>query len=155
MLSMNSIVGSPASKADLTSPAALPGVSLFRLYTLRACYFVMAVGLGIYIWPIVVHHTDDLALTQGIRFALLAGLGATAALGVRYPLGMLPLLLFEFVWKAIYLVAFALPLYAAHQINDATAENIAACLTVVIFIPLVPWRYVWARYVLAQGDRWK
>ncbi len=103
----------------------------------------------------VIVHTNELATAQGIRYALEAGLGATAALGLRYPLQMLPLLLFELVWKAIYLLAFALPLHTAHQINAATAEDIKACLMVVIFIPLIPWRYVWARYVRTPGDRWK
>lgn len=152
---MNSIAGSPVSNAGSKSEALLPEVSLFRLYTLRVCYLLMAVGLGIYIWPIVLFHTNELATAQGVRFALEAGLGATAVLGVRYPVQMLPVLLFELAWKAIYLIAFALPLYRAHQINDATAENISACLLVVIFLPLIPWRYVWARYALMPGDRWK
>jgi hypothetical protein len=152
---MSSIVGSAASNVDSRSAVSLPPVSLVRLYTLRACYLIMAVGLAIYIWPIVIFHTSELATAQGIRFALLAGLGATAVLGLRYPVQMLPLLLFEFVWKCIYLIAFALPLYTAHQINHATAENISACMMVVILIPLIPWRYVWARYVLLRGDRWK
>jgi hypothetical protein len=91
----------------------------------------------------------------GIQVALLAGLGLTAALGLRYPLKMLPILLFELTWKAIYLMAFALPLWSAHEINDATAEDIKAVLMVVILIPLIPWRYVFAHYVLKHGDRWK
>jgi hypothetical protein len=130
-------------------------VSLFRLYTLRVAYFVMAAGLGVYYWPAVVHHTNEFAATEGIQFALLAGLGATAALGLRYPVQMVPLLLFEMTWKAIYLVAFALPLWSAHQINAAVAEDIRAVLMVVIFIPLIPWRYVFAQYLLKRGDRWK
>jgi len=28
-------------------------------------------------------------------------------------------------------------------------------LMVVILIPLIPWRYVFAHYVLKHGDRWK
>jgi hypothetical protein len=87
--------------------------------------------------------------------ALLAGLGLTAALGLRYPVQMLPILLFELTWKAVYLLAFALPLWSAHQINAATAEDIKAVLMVVIFFPLVPWRYVLAHYALKHGDRWK
>lgn len=85
---------------------------------------------------------------------MLAGLGATAALGFRYPVKMLPLLLFELVWKAIYLIAFAAPFWAAHQINAAVAENIRAVLMVLIFLPLIPWRYVFVNYVLNRGDRW-
>ena len=139
----------------MASSATIPDVSLFRLYALRAAYLLMAVGLGMYIWPVVIHHTNELAATEGVRFGLLAGLGATAVLGLRYPLQMLPLLLFELVWKAIYLIAFAMPLWSADQINAVVSEDIKACLMVVIFIPLIPWRYVFAHYVLKHGDRWK
>jgi hypothetical protein len=152
---MSSVVGSSVLSDGVASRVTLSEVSLFRLYTLRAAYLVMAAGLGMYIWPAVIHHTNEFAATEGIRFALLAGLGATAALGLRYPVKMLPLLLFELVWKAIYLIAFALPLWSAHQINAATAEDIKAVLMVVIFIPLIPWRYVFGNYVLKRGDRWK
>jgi hypothetical protein len=152
---MNSVVGSSVPSDELTSRTTILEVSLFRLYMLRAAYLVMAVGLGVYIWPAVIHHTNEFAATQGVRFALLAGLGATAALGLRYPVQMLPVLLFELIWKAIYLIAFALPLWSAHQINAATAEDIKAVLMVVIFIPLIPWRYAFRHYVLKHGDRWK
>ncbi|MGC9995397.1 MAG: hypothetical protein ABSE79_08740 [Terriglobia bacterium] len=152
---MNSVAGSSIPSDEVTSRAALCEVSLFRLYTLRAAYLVMAAGLAVYIWPAVIHHTNDFAVAQGVRVALLAGLGATAALGLRYPVQMLPVMLFEMVWKAIYLTAFALPLWSAHQISAAVAEDIKAVLMVVIFIPLIPWHYVFAHYVLKHGDRWK
>jgi len=152
---MNSTVGSAAPSGDLASSTTTPEVSLFRLYTLRVAYFVMAAGLGVYIWPLVIHHTNELAITKGAQLALLAGLGATAALGLRYPVKMVPILLFEMVWKAIYLIAFALPLWSARQINEAVAEDIKAVLMVVIFIPLIPWRYLFAQYVMKRGDRWK
>jgi len=151
---MNSVAVSINS--DHVSPrTSMPELSLLRLYTLRAAYFVMAAGLGAFIWPDVIHHTSHFAMTKGIQCALLAGLGATSALGLRYPVQMLPILLFEFTWKAIYLAAFALPLWSAHQIDAATAEDIQAVLMVVILIPLIPWRYVFAHYVLRRGDRWK
>jgi hypothetical protein len=132
-----------------------PDVSLVRLYTLRVAYLILAAGLGVYIWPTVIDHTSELAVTSGVRYGLLSGLGATAVLGLRYPVAMVPLLLFELIWKTIYLIAFAWPLWSAHQITAAVAEDIKACLMVVIFVPLIPWRYVFARYVVQTGDRWK
>jgi hypothetical protein len=152
---MKSVDGSPVPASGVTSRATISEFSLFRLYALRAAYLLMAVGLGVVIWPVVIHHTNQLAATRGAQFSLLAGLGAMAALGVRYPVRMLPLLLFELAWKAIYLIAFALPLWFAHQITAAVAEDIQACLMAVIFIPIIPWRYVFTHYVLKQGDRWK
>jgi hypothetical protein len=143
------------TSVDASPEVALPELPLYRLYTLRVAYFVMAAGLGAVIWPAVLHHTSAFAITAGIRVALLAGLGATAALGLRYPVQMLPILLFELTWKAIYLLAFALPLWSAHQLTAGVEEDIRAVLIVVLFIPLIPWRYVFARYVLKHGDRWK
>jgi hypothetical protein len=152
---MNPAVESTISSGAVASRIAVPEVSLFRLYTLRVAYFILAAGLGTFIWPVVIHHSNELAATQGVQFALLAGLGATAVLGLRYPLQMLPLLLFELIWKTIYLVAFALPMWRANQVTSAMAEDIKACLMVVIFLPLIPWRYVFANYVMKRGERWK
>jgi hypothetical protein len=152
---MPSIVGTTKVSSDSALRDAKPEVSLFRLYTLRVCYFILAAGLGTYYWPSVIQHTNQFAATEGISFALLAGLGLTAVLGLRYPLQMVPLLLFELTWKAIYLVAFALPLWRAHQIDAAVAADIQAVSMVVIFVPLIPWRYVFAQYLVKRGDRWR
>ncbi len=152
---MNSLVRSAVPLGTVASRSTVPEISLFRLYTLRVAYLVLALGLGAYIWPVVIQHTNQLAAAKGIQFSLLAGLGATAALGLRYPVQMLPLLLFELVWKAIYLTAFALPSWSTHQITAAMEEDISACLMVVIFLPLIPWRYVFANYLMKHGDRWR
>jgi len=92
---MSSAVVSPVPSGDARSRVAASEVSLFRLYTLRVCYLILALSLGAYIWPVVFSHTNDVAIAAGVRLALLAGLGATAALGIRYPFRRLPLLLFE------------------------------------------------------------
>jgi hypothetical protein len=131
------------------------GHSLVRLYMLRLCYLVMAVGLGAVYWPSVIVHSSELATEKGLLYSLLAGLGAMAALGFRYPVKMLPVLLFEIVWKAIYLIFFALPMWRAHQINDAAAADIFAVSLVVIFLPMVPWRYALKEFLLAKSERWK
>jgi len=151
---MNPVVGSSVP-ANVITPPTIHEVSLFRLYSLRVAYLIMSAGIGVFYWPNVIHHTNEFAATRGIQFALLGGLGLTAALGLRYPLKMLPILLFELTWKAIYLIAFALPLWSSHQISEGTAEDIKSVLMVVIFIPLIPWRYVFRHYVLTHGDRWK
>jgi hypothetical protein len=129
-------------------------VPLWRLYTLRVCYLILAGGLGLYIWPSVITHTPEFAASEGVRFSLLAGLGATALLGFRYPIKMIPLLLFELIWKMIYLASFALPLWRTHQIPGSMMADITAVMMVVVFLPLIPWGYVWREYVLERGQRW-
>jgi len=136
-------------------PSTPAELSLFRLYTLRVAYLIMAGGLGVFIWPSVIRHSNNFAIAHGAEVAMLAGLGAVAALGLRYPVQMLPVLVFEVVWKAIYLIAFAYPVWSAHQVTAAMAEDIKAVSMVVILLPLIPWRYVFVNYVIKSGDRWK
>jgi hypothetical protein len=78
-----------------------------------------------------------------------------AALGLRYPVQMLAVLLFEVTWKAIYLIAFAYPAWSGHQITPAMAEEITAVSMVVILLPLIPWGYVFTHYVVRRGERWR
>ena len=131
-------------------------VSTFRLYLLRATYLLIVVGLGSMIWPGVIHHTDAWALRYGDEASLLAGVSVLALLGIRYPLKMLPLLLFELTWKTIWLIAIALPLWSAGQVDADTQETIKACLMGVVLMPIViPWPYVWANFVKQPADRWK
>jgi hypothetical protein len=147
----------PTGRVDNQTPrAAASELSLLRLYLLRAGYLFIAAGMGSQVWPIAISHTNELANVHGARFAMLAGLSTVALLGLRYPVKMLPLLLFEVAWKLIYLVAFALPLWSAHDISEATASNISAVFWgVLIVIPMIPWRYVLAQYAMKTGDRWK
>lgn len=147
--------GPAVQNLDPDRPSAKSEVSLIRLYALRAGYLLLAVGLGIVVWPRVIHHTNQYAATYGIQVALLAGIGATALVGLRYPLRMLPLLLFEVIWKVIYLTAFALPAWSAHQVSKSMAEDITACLWVVVFIPIIPWGHVFRQYALEPSERWK
>lgn len=130
-------------------------VSTFRLYLLRAMYLLILVGLGFTIWPGILHPPKDLALTRGVVRSLLGGVSLLAALGIRYPLKMLPLLFYEFVWKSIWILAFGLPLWSAHRLDPDSQETLKACLMGVVLVPLVmPWRYVLANYVKLPGDRW-
>ena len=129
-------------------------VSTFRLYLMRAMYLAIFVFLGSTIWPLMFHHRPW-ELMHGVACSLLAALAIVAGMGIRYPLQMLPVLLFELFWKAIWLVAIALPLWSRHQIDPETAETVKACLVGVVLAPLIiPWPYVWANYVKKSGDRW-
>jgi hypothetical protein len=131
-------------------------VSLFRLYVMRATYLLIAVGLGLEIWPGIIHHAKPWSVMYGVACCLLGTVSALAVVGVRYPLQMLPLLLFELVWKSIWLLAIALPLWSTHQIDADIWETVKACLMGIILLPLViPWRYVLANYVKKSGDRWR
>jgi hypothetical protein len=133
----------------------MAGVSLFRLYALRAAYLIVAAGLAATIWPLVINHPPQWPLMNSVVGSMLAALSVLAAFGIRYPLQMLPILLFELAWKSIWLIAVALPLWSANRLDARTWETVRDCLFAAILIPLIPWRYVIAQYVTRPGDRWR
>ena len=89
-------------------------VSTFRLYLMRATYLLIAGGLGVEIWPQIISHPVSM---HGATSSLLAGVSLLAVIGLRHPLKMLPLLLFELIWKSIWLIAIAFPLWRANQMD--------------------------------------
>jgi hypothetical protein len=116
-------------------------------------YLVLVIGLGAMIVPEIISH--DLT-SRGVIPALLGAVWLLAFLGLRYPLEMLPLLMFELAWKAIWMVAYGLPQWSAGALPPTFAEDMFNIAFGVILMPLViPWGYVWRHYVMAPADRWR
>ncbi len=131
-------------------------VSTVRLYVLRATYLLLVLGLGVDIWPAIFRSADGVEHMRGVVRSILGAVSLVAVVGLRYPLKMLPLLYFELIWKTIWILAIGLPLQTAGALDAATRETWNACLMGLVLFPLViPWRYVWAKYAVEPGDRWR
>src|ERR1700741_1973443 len=108
-------------------------VSTFRLYALRGTYLLIAVAMGLQIWPLILSHPVDVEHMKGVVRAMLGGLTLLCALlGLRYPLKMLPVLFFELAWKAIWVLSFGIPLWSAGRLDAGTADTLRACLLGVV-----------------------
>jgi hypothetical protein len=137
------------------APIATPDseVSLLRLYILRAGYLLLIVGLGAMIVPGIVSHPIT---ERGVIAALLGAVWLLAFIGLFHPLRMLPLLLFELVWKVIWVLAYGLPQWSAGRLTPVTADDLTNTLVGVVLMPLViPWPWVWRHYVRAPAARWR
>jgi hypothetical protein len=139
--------------SEASAPRGEGEVSLVRLYVLRATYLLLIVGIGGMVGPEILNHP---VTNRGVIAALLGGVGLLALLGLRYPLQMLPLLMFEFTWKVIWVAAYGVPQWSAGQLTPVTSEDLVNTLVGVILMPLViPWPYVWRHYVRAPAERWR
>jgi hypothetical protein len=130
-------------------------ISPLRLNLLRAAYLFVAGGIAAVVWPTILNHPSGWPLMSGVVSCMMGAVSLLSLLGLRYPLQMLPVLLFEFVWKAIWLSAVALPLWSAGRMDAPTMETVIECLFVLILIPVMPWDHVWRRYVRQPGERWR
>jgi hypothetical protein len=131
------------------------GLPTWRLNVMRVGFAVMGVGLALVKWPLVIDYDRSMPLYEGVVAVLLTAMSLLAFLGLRYPIRLLPVLLFETLWKLIWLSVVALPAAIAGQVDQAMSEIIASCSVVVVIIAVVPWRYVWQRYIVATGDPWR
>jgi hypothetical protein len=131
-----------------------PALSVTRLHLMRAGYLLMALGLAIVTWPHL-PAAADLPLYEGVTLCLLTAMSVLAFLGLRYPVKMLPVLLFESVWKVLWLALVALPKAARGDLDAATSQTMVNCSLVVVILAVIPWRYVWRHHVRAAGDPWR
>jgi hypothetical protein len=121
-------------------------VSPFRLYLLRAMYLLVVIGLGVAVWPGIIHHEKPWELARGTVVCMLAGFSIACAFGIRYPLQMLPILLWEAVWKTLWLGIVALPQWLGGHMDAATQQQLVELSVVVLVYIAVPWGYVFKHY---------
>ena len=126
----------------------MPEPSATRLNLLRAAYLVLVVGLGLFIWPTILDPSQPMASMSGVVVSMLGAMSALAVLGLRNPLQMLPILLFEIGWKTIWLLRVALPMWLDDSLDAATTARFYECIPVAIFVAIIPWGYVWRTYVV-------
>lgn len=132
----------------------MPPLSRHRLLALRATYLLLVVGLGVTNWPMIVAPPADLSHMSSVVRAMLGAVALLALLGLRHPAALLPLLLFELVWKTVWVLAYGLPMWRAGTLDAGTTETFVACLMGLVIFPLViPWGHVARRYLTAPAER--
>lgn len=146
-----------ASNAASVSPPAIDlasEVPLWRLNLLRAMFLVFAVG-GFLVHPQWLLDNPDLT-RRGMLDCMLVGLWILSFFGVRYPLQLLPIFLFEFAWKSVWLFAFGLPQWMSGRADAQLSQDLWMIgLGPIVFGLIIPWGYVWRYYFKQPAERWR
>ncbi|WP_405067116.1 hypothetical protein OG558_36580 [Kribbella sp. NBC_01510] len=130
-------------------------LSTRQLNVMRFGYAFVGIGLVVVKWPVVVQDARSLPVMEGVVACLLTAMSLLAFLGLRYPVRMLPILLFEVIWKVIWIGAVAIPQLVSNDLNAEARDLLFRCSFVVVILAVIPWRYVWRRYVRTPGDAWR
>ena len=148
------LTASPQPRAtEVTASRTPTPVALWQLNVLRVGYLFMGGGLAIIKWPLLFEH-PTWGLAEGTKECLLIAMSFLALLGLRYPLRMLPILLFEVTWKLLWLGLVAVPAWVDNDLEGATRTQADAVLFVLVIIVVIPWRYVFAQFVTTPADPW-
>jgi hypothetical protein len=130
--------------------------SMLRLYLMRTVYLLTFVGVGMDVWPALINHGKPWDPMYGVAFSFWGAYSALMALGVRYPLAMLPLLILQLFYKSVWLLAVALPLWSAGQFGPVASELTKVFTAAVVAdLIVIPWPYVMSHYVRKPGDGWR
>ena len=127
--------------------------SLFHIYLIRFLYLLLFAGLSIQFWPLLFGPISSEAVYESFVSAILSALALVSFIGIIAPLRMLPVLLFEIVWKLIWLASVAFPRWQSDNLTDDFAMQLFAIGMVAPFVVIFPWRYFIAT-VRNSVDRW-
>lgn len=133
----------------------LPPVAMWRIHMLRLAYLLMAGVMGPFVWQQVLFQIEPWPAPRIIAKSMLASLALLSLLGLRYPLQMLPLMLLETLWKTVAILLIILPAWLAHRMTPDMQVLFGECIGIVVVWLVMPWRYVWARYVRQPGEAWR
>lgn len=128
--------------------AAAPPVALWRVNSIRFLFLLMAVVMGGAVWQQLLFDYAQWDLMRGLAKSMLAALALLSLLGVRYPMQMLPLMLYEMTWKTVWILLIAGRAWLDGQWTAAIDGLFYECIGIVIAFVIMPWGYVWARFAV-------
>ena len=121
-------------------------LSPLRVHAMRGGYLVMAVGLTLVKWPLL-PEAHAMPLYEGVTLSLLTAMSLLAWLGVWRPIAMLPVLVFEVLWKTLWFSLVALPRAVSGDMGQPFVEVAVNSAVVVVVVVAVPWRHAWRTYL--------
>lgn len=125
------------------------GLSKARLYVMRALYLLTGALFGFQVWTALITSFGEFEALEGVAYSYWGALCVLMRIGVRFPVKMLPVLLMQFLYKAIWLIFVGYPLLGAGM-ADANLDDLMSPmqLGVLLDIIAIPWLFVVRNYFI-------
>lgn len=125
------------------------GVPKIKIYILRLMFFLMAVFLGKDSWTYIITFKGSWNPMDAMAWCTWASFSLLAILGLIHPLRMLPIVMLEIIYKILWLIIVAYPLWSTNKLSGSEAEGMTnAFLWVLLPIVAMPWKYFIRKYIL-------
>ncbi len=124
------------------------GVPRINIYILRLMFILMIIFLGKDSWTYILTFKGLWNPTNAMAWSIWASYSVLAILGIIHPLKMLPIVMLEIFYKALWLIIVAYPLWKSNQLIGSPAESMTdAFLWVILPIIAMPCRYFFRTYI--------
>jgi len=124
------------------------GVPRINIYLLRLLFTLMFLFLSYDSWRHIFNHTGPWDSVNAAAWCMWGSYSIISFIGIIRPLKMLPIVLFEIVYKVAWLIVVAYPLWVKSELIGSPVEGTARIFIWVIFpIVAMPWRYFFRTYI--------
>lgn len=122
-----------------------------KVYVLKLFFFLMFFFAAKDAWTELIMHNGPWEVEVAIAWCSIAAYTTLSGLGIFHTLKMLPIMLFMFLYKGLWLGFVAYPLWKNGQLAGSEAEDwMQIFMLIVIPIIFTPWKYVFKTYVLGK-----
>ena len=127
------------------------GIRPIQVYVLKLFFLLMFVMAARDAWTELLTHEGEWQPEIAIAWCAIAAYTTLAGLGIFHTLRMLPIMLFMLLYKSLWLIFVAYPLWKNGTLAGSEAEGWAQ-IFMGIFIPMIfiPWKYIFKTYVLGK-----
>ena len=127
------------------------GVPAINIYLLRLLFTLMFLFLTYESWTHILNHTGPWDNANAPAWCMWGSYSVISFIGILRPLRMLPIVLFEIVYKTAWLFVVAYPLWMKNELIGSPAEGMTRVFVWVVF-PMVamPWRYFFRTHILGK-----
>ncbi|NBC25047.1 MAG: hypothetical protein GVX78_05475 [Bacteroidetes bacterium] len=127
------------------------GVWPIQVYVLKLFFLLMFLFVAKDAWIELMTHSGEWNAEIAIAWCAIAAYTTLSGLGVFHTLKLLPIMLFMFFYKGLWLLFVAYPLWKDAKLSGSEAEGWAQIFMLII-IPIIftPWKYVFKTYVLGK-----
>lgn len=124
------------------------GVRRINIYLMRLVYVLTFLFIGMYSWPYILTHNGASDHVKAVAFCVWAAYSLLSFLGIYNTLRMIPLMLFQILYKVIWLAVFALPRWQTGELTGGALSMAYDFAWVILPIIAVPWGYIFKNYIL-------
>ncbi|MBM4410095.1 MAG: hypothetical protein FJ037_01985 [Chloroflexi bacterium] len=127
------------------------GVRPVHIYLLRALFLLMFLFVGYDSWSTILGHDGPWGPMQAVAWCMFASYSSLSIIGVFQPLRMLPLMVFMVIYKSLWLLVVAYPLWSTGQLAGSSAEGMTNVFLIApVAIVAIPWGHFLRRYMLGR-----
>ena len=127
------------------------GVWPIKVYVLKLFFLLMFLFAAKDAWTELITHEGEWNTEIAIAWCAIAAYTTLSGLGIFHTLKMLPIMLFMFLYKGLWLFFVAYPLWKSGKLAGSDAEEWSQIFMLIV-IPIIftPWKYIFKTYVLGE-----